>query len=236
MFKLKKWEDLPLNMQRDEVYSYYLILKSKSVQLFIKRLFDLVFGIILGILLSPIIIIIAIIIKCTSPGTVFFTQDRVTTNGKIFKILKFRTMSMDAEKNGAQVTKKNDPRITSIGHKLRKYRLDELPQIFNVIKGEMSFVGTRPEVLHYVEDYTPEMMSTLLLPAGITSKASIAYRNEEELLNKSVNVDIAYIYKILPKKMEYNLTYIKKFNLFYDMLIMLETLASVLIKEKKKDK
>lgn len=170
---LKKWETLPDYMQNDEVRVYYDLLQKKKVSMFLKRVMDLVGGLILLILLAIPMIIISIMIKLDSDGPVFYRQERVTTYGKYFKIHKFRTMVSNADKIGSAVTVGNDSRITKVGAKLRGCRLDELPQVLDLISGNMSFVGTRPEAVKYVEQYKPEYMATLLLPAGITSEASI---------------------------------------------------------------
>lgn len=220
----------PDKIKNNEVKKYYQLLETKKKSLFIKRLFDLIFSSLLSIIFLPIIIVISIIIKLDSPGEIFFKQNRVTKNGKIFKIYKFRTMVKSAEKLGAGVTIDNDSRITRCGKYLRKFRLDELPQIFNILKGDMSFVGVRPESVKYVEKYTPEMYATLLLPAGVTSMTSILYKDESELLKNSENPDETYINEILPKKMEYNLQYIKEFNFWYDIKIMFKTILAVIKK------
>ena len=151
-----------------------------------------------------------------------------------FKILKFRTMVVNAEKLGTQVTSKDDPRVTKVGKFLRKYRLDELPQIINILKGELSFVGTRPEVPRYVSRYTDDMIATLLLPAGVTSEASIEFKDEEKILDNSSNVDDDYVYKVLPLKKKYNLGYIKQFTVLYDFKVMLRTVGAVLGLEENK--
>ncbi len=206
---LKKYDSLPEFMKNPEVKEYYDILAKRRSQLILKRIFDFIGGAIGTILLLPIMGILAVIIKCESKGPALFKQVRVTRYGKKFNILKFRTMVVNAEKLGTQVTSKNDPRVTKVGRFLRKYRLDELPQIINILKGELSFVGTRPEVPRYVNKYTDEMIATLLLPAGVTSEASIEFKDEEKILDNSSNVDNDYIYKVLPLKMKYNLNYIK---------------------------
>lgn len=229
---LKKWEDLPEYMQNDQVRIYYNFLINKKHTISIKRAFDFVFGLVLMALLLPILLIIAICIKLDSKGSVFFRQERITQYGKKFRIYKFRTMVMDAEKKGTKVTTKNDDRITKIGKILRKYRLDELPQVINIIKGDMSFVGTRPEVTKYVEQYTDEMYATLLLPAGVTSEASILYKDENSLLDSANgNVDDIYINKILPQKMSYNLRALKKFGLIQDLYTITRTVKEVFIKD-----
>ncbi len=214
-------------MQTDEVAKYYEILKHKKVSLFFKRLFDILFALVLTVILLIPMGVIAAAVRADSPGPVFFRQRRVTTGGKVFRIFKFRTMYVNDNSKNAQVTSGSDSRITKVGRALRKLRLDELPQIFNVIAGDMSFVGTRPEVERYVKAYTPEMYATLLMPAGVTSMTSILYRNEEEILEKAADVEKAYIEEILPQKMEYNLQYIEKFSVFYDIYTVVMTVVKV---------
>lgn len=225
---LRKWADLPDFMRNDKVKPYYEILKKKQLSLLLKRVFDLVGGILLLILLAVPMIVIAVCIKLDSRGPVFYRQERVTTYGKHFKIHKFRTMVSNADKIGTAVTVGNDSRITKVGAKLRGCRLDELPQVFDLISGNMSFVGTRPEAVKYVEKYKPEYMATLLLPAGITSEASIKYKDEAELLSVADDVDRAYVEKILPEKMKYNLESIKNFSFFGESATMLKTVLAVL--------
>lgn len=228
---LKEFKELPKEMQNDSVLKYYDVLKQKKIMLLLKRFLDFIGSLILLILLSPILIILAILIKIDSKGPVFYRQERVTTNGKIFKIFKFRTMIQDADKRGALITGKQDGRITRIGNKIRKCRLDELPQLINILKGEMSFVGTRPEVKKYVDMYTDEMKATLLMPAGVTSMASIKFKDEDEIISKQTKsgktVDEAYVNDILPEKMKWNLEYIKKFSIFEDLKICIETIGKV---------
>lgn len=224
---MKKWDKLPDVMKTDEVKPYYLALKRKTASLIIKRVFDIIVSLILLILLSPAFLVISIMIKTDSKGPVMFRQVRVTQYGKTFRIFKFRTMVTDAEKLGTQVTVDNDSRITKTGNRLRKCRLDEIPQLLNILKGEMSFVGTRPEVEKYVNCYTPEMMATLLLPAGVTSTASIAYKDEDRLLKDAVSPDDVYVKQILPEKMKYNLEYLKNFGFFYDIRVMIRTVTAV---------
>lgn len=224
---MKKWDKLPDVMKTDEVKPYYLALKRKTASLIIKRVFDIIVSLILLILLSPVFLVISIMIKTDSKGPVMFRQVRVTQYGKTFRIFKFRTMVTDAEKLGTQVTVDNDSRITKTGNRLRKCRLDEIPQLLNILKGEMSFVGTRPEVEKYVNRYTPEMMATLLLPAGVTSTASIAYKDEDRLLKDAVSPDDVYVKQILPEKMKYNLEYLKNFGFFYDIRVMIRTVTAV---------
>lgn len=228
---LKEFKELPKEMQNDSVLKYYNILKQKKIMLLLKRFLDFIGSLILLILLSPILIILAISIKIDSKGPVFYRQERVTTNGKIFKIFKFRTMIQDADKRGTLITGKQDSRITRIGNKIRKSRLDELPQLINILKGEMSFVGTRPEVKKYVDMYTDEMKATLLMPAGVTSMASIKFKDEDEIISKQTKngktVDEAYVNDILPEKMKWNLEYIKKFSILEDFKICIETVIKV---------
>lgn len=228
---LKKWETLPEYMQNDEVRFYYDSLQKKKVSMFLKRVMDLVGGLILLILLAIPMIIISIMIKLDSEGPVFYRQERVTTYGKYFKIHKFRTMVSNADKIGSTVTVGNDSRITKVGAKLRGCRLDELPQVLDLISGNMSFVGTRPEAVKYVEQYKPEYMATLLLPAGITSEASIRYKDEAELLDAASDVDKTYIEEVLPGKMKYNLDSIKNFSFFGDIATMFRTVLAVLGKD-----
>lgn len=184
-------------------------------------------SIVLIIVLSPVFLIVAILIKTDSKGPVFYRQERVTQYGKVFKIFKFRTMVQDADKIGTLVTINNDVRVTKIGQRLRKYRLDEIPQLLNIFTGDMTFVGTRPEVPKYVDYYTDEMKATLLLPAGVTSKASIEYKDEEKILKEAENTDEVYVEKILPKKMKANLEYLISINLCSEMLLLLKTATSV---------
>lgn len=224
---LKKYEALSENMKNNEVKEYYEILKHKKFSLIIKRFFDFFAALILLIILSPIMLILAIMIKLESKGPVFYRQERITKYGKKFRIFKFRTMVQDADKKEALVTMGQDPRITKVGNKIRKCRLDELPQLLNVIKGEMSFVGTRPEVEKYVNEYSNEMRATLLMPAGISSRASIEYKDEDEIINKYLSkgekIDDIYVKRILPEKMKWNLEYIKKFSIWEDIKICFKT-------------
>ena len=225
---LRKWEDLPAFMKVPEVRPYWEVLNKKRGQLFLKRCFDLFVSIILLIILVLPMLIIAICIKLDSEGPVFYRQERVTTYGKNFRIHKFRTMVFNADKIGSLVTIGNDSRITKFGFKLRKLRLDELPQVFDVISGNMSFVGTRPEAVKYVERYRPEYNATLLMPAGITSEASIRYKDEDKLLNAADNVDDVYLNEVLPAKMVWNLESIQRFRFLREILTMFRTVFAVL--------
>lgn len=224
---LCRWEELPQNMQNDAVRPYYDSLQGKKCSLFFKVAFDRVVSLLMLIGLSPIFVLLAIMIKMDSPGEVFFRQERVTQYGKRFRIHKFRTMVKNAESLGAQVTTKSDMRVTKVGKKLRGCRLDELPQLIDILQGNMSFVGTRPEVTKYVEQYTPEMLATLLLPAGVTSEASIEYKDEERLLADAKNADKTYVEVVLPQKMEWNLRSLKDFSFVGDIETMFKTVWAV---------
>lgn len=214
--RLKQWEDLPEKMKNDKVLPYYDIIKKKTASLLWKRVFDICLSVVLLVVLSWLFLILAILIKRDSCGPVLYRQTRITQFYRPFTIYKFRTMTDHGEQMGALVTTQNDMRITKIGKKIRKYRLDELPQLVNVLKGDMTFVGTRPEVLKYVECYDEEMYATLLMPAGITSLASIRFKDEEKILSaySEQEIDKAYQSVILPKKMQYNLDYLRKFSFF----------------------
>ena len=224
---MRRWERLPKEFQNEEVREYYELLRHRTVSRIVKRVFDFIVAFVLLAVLSPLFLIISIWVACDSRGGVFFYQRRVTTYGRVFKIIKFRTMVSESESKGPQVTVKNDSRVTKAGKILRKYRLDELPQLVNIIKGDMSFVGTRPEVERYVMAYSPEMLSTLLMPAGITSLASIKFKDEEKLLQNAENADETYINEVLPQKMEYNLEYLRRFNFLYDIKLMFMTVIAV---------
>lgn len=225
---LKNWNELPEYMRTDDVRPYYDLLQKKRLSLFFKRVFDIVVSLIMIILCSPILLIISILIVNDSKGGVFYRQERVTQYGRVFRIFKFRTMVQNADQIGTQVTVSNDSRITKIGSKLRNCRLDELPQLFNIFIGDMTFVGTRPESVHYVKSYTNEMYATLLLPAGVTSEASIEYKDEADLLDQADDVDSVYINEVLPKKMKYNLNSIKEFSFFKEIATMFKTVFAVL--------
>lgn len=227
---MKKWEELPEYMRNGQTKPYYDILSHKRTALVCKRIFDLFFSIVLIVALFPFMLMIGAAVKLTSPGEVIFRQVRITTYGRKFYIYKFRTMVSGAPDKGSQVTVAGDARVTRIGKFLRKVRLDELPQLFNIVKGEMSFVGTRPEVEKYVARYEPEMYATLLMPAGVTSTASIEYKDEEKLLTGGTDVDEIYMKQILPEKMEYNLRYIRHYSLAKDFIVLFRTVIAVLCK------
>ena len=227
---VKKWENLPPEFQTEEVRPYYEILRKKQASLMAKRGFDVVVSALMLAVLSPVFLVLAVAIKLDSPGPVFYRQVRVTQYGKQFRIFKFRSMVSNADKIGAQVTVGNDSRITRVGRVIRNCRLDEICQLIDIFRGTMTFVGTRPEVPKYVAAYTPEMMATLLLPAGVTSEASIRYKDESALLDGAEDVDEVYIHQVLPGKMEYNLDAIRNFGFWSDIRTMLRTVKAVLEK------
>ena len=227
-----KWDELPFEMQLSEVEPYYQLVSQRKGSLVLKRCLDFLLALVLLFLTSPLFIVLSIWIKLDSKGPVIYKQKRVTQYNRHFKIWKFRTMVTDADKKGSLVTSANDNRITKVGNLIRRVRLDELPQLVNVLKGEMSFVGTRPEVPRYTEQYSPEMMATLLLPAGITSLASINYKDEDTIISqmtaKGMTVDQAYVERVLPEKMHFNLAYLRDFSFIGDIKIMLQTVVEVL--------
>ena len=225
---LKKWEELPENLRTDAVRPYYDLLAKRRGSLALKRCFDVVVSAMMLLVLAPVFLVLAIAIKLDSPGPVFYRQVRVTQYGKEFRIFKFRSMVSDADKRGSLVTVSGDSRITRVGHFIRNCRLDELCQLIDIFRGTMTFVGTRPEVPKYVAAYTPEMMATLLLPSGVTSEASILYKDEAELLDAADDVDAVYIRDVLPGKMKYNLDALKNFSFFSDIATMFQTVFAVL--------
>lgn len=227
-FILPKWESLPADMRTDAVRPYYDALCKRRAGLFFKRILDVVASSILIVLLGIPMLVIAIAVKCDSKGPVFFRQERVTAYGAKFRIHKFRTMVNNADKLGTSVTVGNDCRITKVGSRIRDHRLDEFPQLFDVFVGNMSFVGTRPEVVKYTDRYTDEMKATFLLPAGITSIASIEYKDEAELLADADDADEVYIDKILPEKMKYNLDSVKGFGFFKEIGVLFKTVGALL--------
>ena len=225
---LKKWEDLPENLRTDAVRPYYDLLSKRRGSLLLKRCFDVVVSALMLLVLSPVFLVLAFAIKLDSPGPVFYRQVWVTQYGAEFRIFKFRSMVQGADKRGSLVTVSGDSRITRVGHFIRNCRLDELCQLIDIFRGTMTFVGTRPEVPKYVAAYTPEMMATLLLPAGVTSEASILYKDEAELLDAASDVDAVYIRDVLPGKMKYNLDALKNFSFFSDIKTMFRTVFAVL--------
>lgn len=228
---LRRWECLPDFMRTAEVRPYWEILNKKRGQLFLKRVFDLFVAFVLLIILALPMLILAVWIKIDSKGPVFYRQERITTYGKHFRIHKFRTMVSNADRIGTAVTVGNDSRITKVGSKLRRLRLDELPQVLDVLSGDMSFVGTRPEAVKYVEKYKPEYFATLLMPAGITSEASIRYKDEDRLLDAASDVDAVYQNQVLPEKMKWNLNCLSHFSFWNDILVMFRTVVEVMKKD-----
>jgi lipopolysaccharide/colanic/teichoic acid biosynthesis glycosyltransferase len=228
--ELRKWSELPDFMRTKEVRKYYNILVKKSAWFKAKRLLDIIVAFIMLVVLALPMLVIAVLIKLDSRGPVLFRQDRITQYGKTFTIFKFRTMVVNARELGAQVTVDNDSRITKVGRVLRRLRMDEFPQVFNILAGDMTLVGTRPEVKKYVDHYTKEMYATLLLPAGLTSRTSIAYKDEDKLLSEAMDADRVYIEEVLPAKMRYNLESLRKFGLLSDMSILWDTFISVISK------
>ena len=218
-------------MQTEAVKPYYEILQKKQISLIFKRSFDIVVSLIMLLILSPVFLVLAIAIKLDSKGPVFYRQVRVTQYGKEFRIFKFRTMVNNADKIGSQVTVGGDNRITRVGKVIRECRLDEIGQLLNILGGSMTFVGTRPEVPKYVEKYTSEMWATLLLPAGVTSEASIRYKDEAALLDAAEDVDAIYIQDVLPGKMKYNLRSIQEYSFFKDIETMFQTVFAVVDKD-----
>ena len=228
---LKKWEDLPKKMQIPEIKLYYDILNKKRGSLIIKRIFDIVVSTILLIALSPIIILLSIAIKVDSKGPVFYRQERYTQYGRKFRIHKFRSMCDGADKKGSLVTIENDSRVTRVGKIVRKCRLDEIAQLIDVFRGDMTFVGVRPEVKKYVDAYEKEWLATFLIPAGITNLTCIYFKDEDEMLSGVKNVDREYIENILPIKMKWNLEGLKKFSFLGDIRLMFMTFLAVCGKE-----
>lgn len=228
---LKRWDVLPEKMRCPEVKKYYDILSKKKGSLIAKRVFDVVVASLMLIILSPVMLLLGIAIKLDSRGPVFFRQVRITTYGKEFKILKFRSMVEDADKGSGQLTTNGDMRVTCVGKMIRGFRLDELPQLVNIITGDMSFVGTRPEVPRYVDQYDKSMLATLLLPAGVTSEASILFKNEYKLLGQASDVGRAYVEHVLPGKMYYNLRAIEHFSFWQEIRTMVRTVLAVCGKE-----
>ena len=229
---LKKWEDLPAEMQTEEVRPYYELLSHKKGSLICKRFFDIIVSLIMLILLSPVFLILAVAIKLDSKGPVFYRQVRMTQYGKEFRIHKFRSMVTGADK-GSQVTVSGDSRVTRVGKLVRKCRLDEISQLIDVLQGNMTFVGVRPEVPKYVAHYTDEMKATFLLPAGVTNLTCIYYADEAKLLDAAEDTDRVYINDILPEKMKLNLQGIKEFSFWRDIKLMFMTFFAMCGKEYK---
>ena len=224
------WDELPEEMRTEEVRPYYDSLAKKRGQLVLKRALDVAGSAALLVVLSPVMLVLAAAIKLDSPGPVFFRQERVGRYGELFRIFKFRTMVADAERRGAQVTSGADPRVTRVGAVVRRYRLDEFPQLFDILRGTMSFVGTRPEVPRYVAAYTPEMMATLLMLPGVTSRASIEFKDENNILTDQLDVEALYVGEVLPQKMALNLRDLRSFSFLGDIRIIFITIIAVFSK------
>lgn len=197
------------------------------------RFFDVVFSFVGLIFLFPLFIVLAIWIKIDSTGPVFYKQERIGKMGRKFKLFKFRSMKMNADKLGLLTIGGRDPRITDSGYLLRKYKLDELPQLINVLKGEMSLVGPRPEVEKYTSLYTTEQEQVLQVRPGITDMASIAFKDENEILNKSSDPEGLYVSEIMPKKIELNMDFIKNPSVVNYFSIILKTIAAICINPNK---
>lgn len=224
---IKKWEKLPEELRIDEIRPYYELLRKKNFSLFVKRLLDIIFSFVMLILLLPFFLLIALIVKIDSKGPVFYRQVRVTQYGKKFRIFKFRTMYDNADKNNQLITGHNDKRITRVGKVIRNCRIDELSQLIDILRGTMTFVGTRPEVCKYVNKYTPEMKATLLLPAGVTSVSSILAKDENALLENERDIDEAYLNKILIEKMKWNLSELKRVSVHHDIHVCFMTIFAM---------
>ncbi len=224
----REWGELPEFMRNEEVKPYYEVLNRRRGSIAVKRTFDFAMSSVMLAAFSPVFAVLALMIKLDSKGPVFYRQERVTQYGRVFKIYKFRTMVQDADKIGSLVTTSGDERITRVGKRLRGCRLDELPQLINIWKGEMSFVGTRPEVVKYVKQYTREMYATLLLPAGVTSEASVMFKDEDVMIAEGVkeglSVDEVYVERVLPEKMKGNLDGVRRFSVWGELLVMVKTL------------
>lgn len=224
---IKKWEKLPLELQIEEVRPYWEYLRKKNFSLFLKRVFDIFVSGIVLLLISPFFLILSIVIKIDSKGPVFYRQERVTQYGKHFRIFKFRSMVTDADKKGTLVTIGNDSRITKVGRFIRRFKIDEMSQLIDIFRGTMTFIGTRPEVPKYVDQYKAEYLATLLLPAGVSSMASIMFKDENSMLNNAEDADEMYINEILPIKMKYNLSYLKKIGFWHDIKLCFLTIFGV---------
>ena len=232
---IKKWEKLPPELQIEEVRPYWERLRKKNFSLFWKRAFDIFVSGIVLIIIFPFFLILSLAIVIDSRGGVFYRQERVTQYGKHFRIFKFRSMVSGADKKGTLVTIGNDARITRVGKFIRKFKIDEMSQLIDIFRGTMTFIGTRPEVPKYVGQYKAEYLATLLLPAGVSSTASIMFKNENDMLDKADNVDDVYVHQILPIKMKWNLLDISKFGFWHDIKICFRTVFAVLGKKYKEE-
>lgn len=222
------FQALPKNMKNKYTKEYLGLLEKRRFSLCAKRVFDVAVSLLILLVLSPLLLLLALAVKLDSRGPVFYRQVRVGRYNQDFKIFKFRTMVQDADKIGPPLTVGDDPRVTRVGHLIRKLRLDEFSQLLNVLGGSMSLVGPRPEVRKYVDVYTPKYMATLLIRPGITATSSIAFKDEDSLLNAAEDPEKVYVEQILPPKMAYNLAYMKKISLLNDIKIMFQTVGAVL--------
>ncbi len=223
------YQELPESMKSNEIKEYWDLLKSKRFSLAWKRIFDIIVSLLILIVLSPFFLLLALAVKLDSKGPVFYRQVRVGQYNRDFKIFKFRTMVQDADRVGPPLTVGDDPRVTRVGHFIRKLRLDEFSQILNVLGGSMSLVGPRPEVRKYVDAYTPEYMATLLIRPGITASSSIAFKDEDKILNSGGDPERIYVEEILPPKMDLNLKYLQNIGLWNDLKVLLQTVGAVFL-------
>ncbi len=230
---IKKWEKLPKELQIEEVRPYWEILRKKNFSLFWKRAFDIFVSGIVLLIVSPFFLILSLAIVIDSRGGVFYRQERVTQYGKHFRIFKFRSMVSGADKKGTLVTVGNDARITRVGKFIRKFKIDEMSQLIDIFRGTMTFIGTRPEVPKYVKQYKAEYLATLLLPAGVSSTASIMFKNENDMLDSAENADEVYVNQILPIKMKWNLHDLKRFGFWRDIKLCFMTVFGVMGKKYK---
>lgn len=196
----------------------------------LKRCFDVVFALLGLLILAPILVLIAIIIKIDSKGPILFVQGRVGKHNIDFDIYKFRTMRIQSETKGLLTLGNHDSRITKVGYVLRRYKIDEFPQLFNILKGDMSFVGPRPELRYYVNFYTEDDMKIFAVRPGITGLASLKYRNEVELLKAAEDPEVFFIHTIIPDKLKYNKTYIKNQSFLFDLKLIGLTIVKVITK------
>jgi Sugar transferases involved in lipopolysaccharide synthesis len=226
------YQELPEGMRNEPTEKYWELLRKKRFSLAVKRLFDIVASLIILVVLSPFFLLLAFAVKLDSRGPVFYRQVRVGRYNRDFKIFKFRTMVQDADRVGPPLTLGEDPRITRVGRFIRKLRLDEFSQILNVLGGSMSLVGPRPEVRKYVDAYTPEYMATLLIRPGITASSSIAFKDEDRILNAGGDPEQIYVEKILPPKMELNLQYVRDIGFWNDIKILFQTVGAVFLFKK----
>lgn len=224
------YQELPENMKNNEIKEYWGLLKTKRFSLALKRIFDIIVSLLILIVLSPFFLLLALAVKLDSKGPVFYRQVRVGRYNQDFKIFKFRTMVQDADRVGPPLTVGDDPRVTRVGRFIRKLRLDEFSQILNVLGGSMSLVGPRPEVRKYVDAYTPEYMATLLIRPGITASSSIAFKDEDKILNFGGDPERIYVEQILPPKMDLNLKYLRNIGLCNDIKVLFQTVGAVFLR------